>query len=103
MRIPVIDEAANKKKYVTHAVNVIGRSLDRLKVFDAIYFHKSPIKTQEFIKEYTGLKSLKRVLEVGNALASDGIIEQTESNKRVAYKKIRFYKRKCPTLNYTMT
>jgi len=93
LRIPVIDEAANKEKMITHAVKVIGRSQDRLKVFEAIYFHKSPIKTQEFIKNRSGLKSLKRVLEVGNALVAEGIIEQTDVKKRVAYIKIRFYKK----------
>lgn len=91
MRIPIIDEAANRDKYINHAVKVIGVSSDRLKVFDAIYFHKSPIKTQDDIQKYAKLKSLKRILEVGKALVSDGIIEQTSINKRVAYKKIPFY------------
>jgi len=91
--LSVIDEAANKEKMITHAVNVIGRSNDRLKVFESIYFHKSPVKTQEYIQNETGLKTLKRVLEVGNSLASGGIIEQTEKNKRVAYGKISFYKK----------
>jgi len=91
MRIPVIDEAANRDKYINHAVKVIGNSSDRLKVFEAIYFHKSPIKTQSDIQKYAKLNSLKRILEVGKALASEGIIEQTRMNKRVAYKKILFY------------
>ncbi|BDQ31298.1 hypothetical protein NZNM25_02990 [Nitrosopumilus zosterae] len=91
--VSVIDEAANKEKMITHAVNVIGRSQDRLKVFESIYFHKSPVKTQDHIQNETGLKSLKRVLEVGNSLVSGGVIEQTEKNKRIAYGKIPFYKK----------
>lgn len=91
--LSVIDEATNKEKMITHAVNVIGRSKDRLHVFQAIYFNKSPIKDQQSIQIITGLKTLKRVLEIGNSLVSGGIIEQTEKNGKVAYAKIKFYKK----------
>ena len=91
MRIPIIDEAANHDTYINHAVKIIGTSSDRLKVFEAIYFNKAPIKTQDDIQKYTHLKTFKRILEVGKILVSEGIIEQVKMNKRVVYKKISVY------------
>jgi hypothetical protein len=92
MPTSVLNETAHREYMIDNASKVIGKSNDRLKVFEAIYFNKTAVKTQEFIQKRTGLKTLKRVLEEGKKLATEKIVEQVkDDNGKTAYKKIDFY------------
>ena len=61
MPTPVTDSRSNANDQIDHAVKAIGRSEDRLAVFEAIY-HGKGRKTPETIAARAGIKR-KRVLE----------------------------------------
>ena len=67
MAISVSDARSNSNDQVAHAVKVLGKSLQRLKVFKAIYRGKKPIKFVYEISQATGMTK-KRVLEEGRIL-----------------------------------
>ena len=71
------DIRSNPNDQIVHAAEVIGRSVDRRKVFDAIHTGKKRIKTVQEIANETGLKR-KRVLEEAKKLESNQIIEQVK-------------------------
>jgi len=85
------DETGNRSSRINDAVKVIGKSKDRLNVFEAIYFGKSKIKEQEEIRKRSNLPNTKRVLEEGRKLAIEGIIKQIKINGKTAYEKNDFY------------
>jgi len=91
MSSSVRDESAHREQMIINAARVIGKSPQRLAVFKAIYAGKKSIKTLEYIREYAGLKTEKRVLELGIRLASERIVKQVKHKGRVAYEKIAFY------------
>ena len=91
MSTSVTDETANRDQKIRNAVNVIGKSRDRLQVFEAICFGKIKTKTQKNIYQHTGL-SAKRILEEGRKLSTERIIKQVKDiTKKTAYEKIDFY------------
>ena len=87
---PVSDLGSNAPENILHAATAIGRSKDRLKVFDAVYKGKKRIKTVSEISSSTGLKR-KRVLEEGVKLASNHIVTQKKVDGETAYEKINFF------------
>jgi hypothetical protein len=90
MSINVSDSRSNSYEQVEFAVKKIGKSKDKLAVFDFIYRGKKAMKTVAEISEGKGL-STKRVLEAGKYLAKNSIIKQIKHQKRIAYEKDSFY------------
>lgn len=88
--IEVTDSLSNTEEQIERAAKTIGRSKDRRKVFDAIYHHKTKIKSVSEIVRKTGLKRI-RVLQEGRHLAQKGIVRQTTKNNETAYEKIDFF------------
>ena len=76
----VTDPRSNANDQIDHAVRVIGRSRDRLAVFEAIY-HGKGRKTPDAIAERANLPR-KRVLEEAVKLAKQHIIVQEKDPKR---------------------
>ena len=90
MIIKVTDFPANPNENLRHVVNVIGKSQQRRKVFEAIYKGKQQVKTVEEIAKATGLSEV-RVLQEAGKLAANHIVEKTKKNKKTAYKKDETY------------
>jgi len=89
MPLPVSDKASNKEENIRHAAEVLGKSKDRKRVFEAIYFGKKNVKTVEEIVEATGLPR-KRVLEEAVRLANQQIALKVRVNGKLAYQKDGF-------------
>lgn len=86
----VSDHRSNSYEQIEFAVKKIGKSKDRRKVFEFIYFGKKPVKTVPEISQATGLSS-KRVLEEGRTLSNNGIVTQLKLDKKTAYQKDPFF------------
>lgn len=87
---PVSDTGSNSEENIVRAVTALGRSKPRLAVFEAIYFHKKPVKTVEEIAERTGL-SRKDVLTHGKHLVGSELAIQLKVRGDTAYRVIPFY------------
>jgi hypothetical protein len=74
MPTPVTDSRSNANDQIAHAVKAIGRSADRLAVFEAIY-HGKGRKTPEAVAKRAGIKR-KRVLEEAIKLVKQHIVVQ---------------------------
>jgi len=99
MSSSVTDESAHRDPKIRNAAIVIGKSRQRLAVFNAIYFGKTKIKTQEFIRDRSGLANTKRVLEEGKKLATERIVKQVKYKGQTAYEKIDFYYKNKAAIN----
>jgi hypothetical protein len=99
MSTSVTDESAFRDPKIRNAAIAIGRSKQRLAVFNAIYFGKTKIKTQEFIRVRAGLANTKRVLEEGKKLATERIVNQVKYRSETAYEKIDFYYKNKAAIN----
>ena len=66
--VEVTDSLSNTEEQIERAAKTIGKSKVRRAVFDAIYHHKSPVKTVEEIAGKTGYSRM-RVLQAGGFLA----------------------------------
>ncbi len=86
----VSDVRANLNENIIHAADVIGKSEDRRKVFEAVYRGKRPVKTVDDIVKATGLKSI-RVLQEGGKLHANHIVEKTKKDGQMAYRKYEIY------------
>lgn len=86
--VEVTDSISNAEEQIERAAKVIGRSPDRRKVFNAIYYHKKKVKTTTDVVERTKLKRI-RVLQEGRFLFRNGIVRQVKTTE-VAYEKINF-------------
>ena len=73
--LEVSDLRSNAPEQILHAVETIGRSDARRKVFEAVYHHKSRIKSATLVADMTGLTKI-RVLQVGRELADAQIVHQ---------------------------
>ena len=69
----VSDIRSNDSDQIAHAVKVLGRSKQRLKIFKAIYRGKKRTKTVNEIATSTGLNRI-RVLQEGKWLADNQIV-----------------------------
>jgi hypothetical protein len=87
--IEVSDSLSNANEQIESVAKAVGRSKDRRLVFDAVYHHKSPVKTVQTIHERTGLSRM-RVLQAGRHLALKGAIKQVQKDGDTAYQKIDF-------------
>lgn len=86
----VSDTGSNSGENIVRAVTALGRSKPRLSVFEAIYFHKKPVKTVEAIAKRTGL-SRKDVLTHGKHLVGSELAVQLKADGDTAYRTIPFY------------
>lgn len=86
MPVKVADIRANLNENIIHAANIIGKSLARRQVFEAVYRGKKAVKTVNEIAEMTGLTRM-RVLQEGGKLAANQIVEKTKKNGQTAYGK----------------
>ncbi len=80
----------NASAMINHAVEVLGRSKQRLSVFRAIYQGKRRAKTVNEIAAATGLERV-RVLQEGRKLADNKLVKQIQIMGMTAYEKDRFY------------
>jgi DNA-binding transcriptional regulator GbsR (MarR family) len=87
--IEVSDSLSNTEEQVERAAKTVGRGVRR-DVFDAIYHHKTKVKTVAQIAKRTGLSRMT-VLQNGRHLASKGIARQTKKDGDTAYEKIDFF------------
>ncbi len=90
MPLNVSDARSNPSDQIVHAAKVLGKSGDRLAVFEAVYYGKKRIKTVEEIHEATGLPR-KRILEEAKKLANNHVVQQTKRDGDTAYEKDLFY------------
>jgi hypothetical protein len=88
--IEVSDSGSNTEENIERAAKIIGRGQARPKVFEAIYHHKSRVKTASAIQERTGLPRV-RVLQEGRRLVQNGLVKSANKNGEVAYEMIDFY------------
>lgn len=89
MVIDTTDVRSNADKQIKHAVETIGRSEDRRKVFQEIYRGKSSGKTAEQIASKTGIEEI-RVLQEALVLSKAKIIGKQKVNGRLLYTKDDF-------------
>lgn len=91
MITPISNSSGERNDKIANAARVIGKSKDRLEVFQNIYKGKKKIKTVTDIFSTSGLKTKKRVLEEAKILVSNDIVVQTKFEGETAYEKIDFY------------
>ena len=97
----VSDQISSSNEQIEFAAKVLGRSEQRHKVFDAIYFGKKKFKSVSEIALKTGLTE-KQVLTHGKQLAKNHIVIQDKVNGSTGYKKDDFFqehKNKIKTLS----
>src|SRR5947207_5523854 len=87
------DFRSNPNEQIDHAVRVIAKSAVRRKVFEAIYHHKSKVKTVTAIVNRTKLPRM-RVLQEGRHLYKEQIVGQTKKDGEVAYEMDDTYHRR---------
>lgn len=95
--VEVSDSLSNREEQIERVVKAIGRSKTRLAVFEAIYFHKSRVKSVQEIADRTGLTRME-VLKAGGHLARHGAVNQTKKEKDTAYEKIDAFHVSKPTI-----
>jgi len=88
--ISVSDARSNPSDQIAHAVEVLGRSKQRLAVFKTIYRGKKRVKAVNEISSATGLDRI-RVLQEGRRLADNQIVKQISAAGITAYEKDPFY------------
>lgn len=86
----VTDIRSNPKEQIVHVAEVIKKSSDRRKVFEAIYNTKQKIKTVSEVVDKTKLSRMRVLQEAGN-LANNRIITKTKKDNRLAYEKDPFF------------
>jgi len=88
--IEVSDSRSNAEEHIERAAKTVGRGKVRPKVFDAIYHHKTKVKSVSAIVKRTGLKRL-RVLQEGRHLVRNGIVKSARKDGDTAYEMIEFF------------
>ena len=90
MPIEVSDVRSSPHDQIAHAARVIGKSMDRRRVFSAIYKGKRKVKTVTELVELTSLHRI-RVLQEAGVLSNNRIIQKIKIGKELAYEKDPFY------------
>jgi hypothetical protein len=90
MTLNVSDSRSNPNDQIAHAARVIGRSKDRIKVFETIYFGKKKIKTVTEINRKIKIPRI-RILQEAKKLDQNSIVHQTKVSGDTAYEKDPFY------------
>jgi hypothetical protein len=89
MALNTRDASANANEYIARTAAVLGRSKDRINVFNAIYRGAAPVKTVSELMKETGLSRV-RVLQEGGKLDANEIVDQERIETETAYRKRRF-------------
>jgi hypothetical protein len=87
----VSDSRSNANDQIAHAVKVLASSDHRLRVFNAVYKGKTPLKSVSALMKATGLSQV-RVLQEGAKLDGNGIVHAAKIDGETAYSKDKFYK-----------
>jgi hypothetical protein len=87
--IEVSDSLSNTEEQIERAAKTIGRGKRRA-IFEAIYHHKSKVKTVQAIADKTNLTRM-RVLQEGRHLSQKGIVRQAKKDGDTAYETIDFF------------
>ncbi len=90
MTQPVSDIASNAQENIAHAAQVLGRSVHRRRVFDAIYTGKLRRKTVKNLMDATGLPQV-RVLQEAKKLTDNRIVKAIKVGRTTAYEKEDFF------------
>lgn len=90
MVVVVSDTGSNAEENIVRAARALGRSKPRLEVFEALYFHKKPVKTVGEIAKQTGMDR-KTVLTHGKHLVGSQLAIQEKVRGDTAYRTIAFY------------
>lgn len=85
--IEVSDNLSNVNEQIEAVAKAIGKSKPRRQVFQAIYHHKSLVKTVSQIADRTHLSRM-RVLQEGRHLALKGAVKQVKKDGDTAYQRI---------------
>lgn len=85
--IEVSDNLSNVNEQIEAVAKAIGKSKLRRQVFQAIYHHKSLVKTVGQIADRTKLTRM-RVLQEGRHLALKGAVKQVKKGGDTAYQRI---------------
>jgi hypothetical protein len=88
--MPVSDSRSNKNEQVAHAAEVLHKAPNRLKVFEAIYHGKSPVKSRSDLESATGFDN-KQVLDAARALVNNQLVGQERKDGQTAYRKDPFF------------
>lgn len=88
--IEVSDSLSNAEEQIVRAAKTIGRGTIRPNVFEAIYYHKTRIKTVSAIMQRTGLERMQ-VLKNGRDLVKNGIVKAAKKDGETAYEMIDFF------------
>lgn len=86
----VTDTRSNRNDQIRAAVDVLGKSRDRLRVFREIYRGKKAVKTVAEIAAKTELNQI-RVLQEGKKLSANGIVHAEKNGQQTGYRKDPFY------------
>lgn len=97
MPLGVTDVRSNPNDQIAHAVKILGRSKDKLKVFLAIHSGKSKVKSVSELVRITKL-SRKRVLEDAKRLEHASLVSPARKNGEIAYARDSFYYAKKQTI-----
>jgi hypothetical protein len=90
MPLSVSDVRSSPSDQIAHAVAVLGRSRQRIKIFKEIYRGQKRIKSVNEIAIATGLDRV-RVLQEGRRLVDNQIIKLVRAAGITAYEKDRYY------------
>jgi hypothetical protein len=90
MTINTTDVRSNAEVQIKHAIDTIGHSEDRRRVFEEIYRGKSTGKTAEQIAIAIGIPAI-RVLQEALVLSKAKLIGKKKVNKRLVYFKDDFF------------
>jgi hypothetical protein len=85
----ITDTSGNRNDKIANAAKVLGNSIDRVKVFEAIYQGKKTRKSVYDIMQATNLTPV-RVLQEAKKLASEDIVIQI-GKRNILYEKMDFY------------
>lgn len=87
----VSDARATRHELIENAVSAIGSSLLKRRVFGAIYYHKSRIKSADQVAKMAKLPRI-RVLQVANALAGRQLFGKVfRKGEQIAYEQDPIY------------
>ena len=87
--VEVTDSLSNADEQIERAAKTIGRGVRR-NVFEAIYYHKSRVKTVQQVAERAGL-TRKQVLNEARKLVLKHIVLDAKLNGEKAYEMVSFF------------
>lgn len=88
--IEVSDSLSNAEEQIERAAKIIGTGKVRPKVFEAIYYHKTKVKTVSYVMQRHHLTRMQ-VLQNGRALVQNGIATAAKRDGETAYEQIEFF------------